>query len=152
MLTQPVFPGGSRTAPSVLAIDFGERRIGLALASGETGLALPIGVIQRRSDAQAIAEIAARAAREQVGQLVVGEPRRPDGERGPAAERARRFAAKLAEATGLPCALAEETLTTVEATERLRAAGVPERAIAARVDAVAAQVLLEQYLADRSAR
>ena len=149
MLTQPVAPGGPLR---LLAIDFGERRIGLAVWSAESGIALPLDVVVRRSDEQAIAAIADRAAREQIDGFVVGEPRNVDGSAGPAAERARRFAAKLERATGLRCDLTEETLTTVEATERLRAAGLSERALRARVDAVAAQVLLEQYLAERRRR
>lgn len=149
MLTQPVPPSGPLR---LLAIDFGERRIGLAVWSAESGIALPLEVVVRRSDDQAIAEIAARATREQVDRLVVGEPRNVDGSTGPAAERARRFATKLGRATGLPCDLTEETLTTVEATERLRAAGLSERALRTKVDAVAAQVLLEQYLAERRPR
>jgi putative Holliday junction resolvase len=77
---------------------------------------------------------------------VVGEPRKLDGSRGPAAERARRFGERLAGLTGLPLELVDEALTSVEAAERLRAAGVDPRRHPERLDATAAQILLQEAL------
>jgi putative holliday junction resolvase len=130
-----------------LGIDFGERRIGLALSDEQGRYALPWGVVERPSDRIALARIAEIARREGVGRLVVGEPRSvADGSRGPAAERARRFGERLAAKTGLPLTLVDEALTTVEAAERLRAAGFDPRRDPARLDAVAAQILLQEVL------
>lgn len=113
--------------------------------------ALPHGVVERASDRGAIEEIARLVAEEGVGRLVVGEPRRPaDGAPGDAAERVRAFAAKLARATGLEVEWVDETLTSHEAAERLRAAGRSGRAARARLDAIAAQILLQEAL-DRRA-
>ena len=135
-----------------LGIDFGERRIGLALSDEGGRYALPFGTVERPSDRVAVARIAEIARREGVGRLVLGEPRSPvDGSPGPAAERIRRFGARLAEKTGLPLTLVEETLTTVEAAERLREAGIDVRRDPTHLDAVAAQIVLQEAL-DREPR
>jgi len=127
-----------------LGIDFGEKRIGLAISEGE--LAVPLCTLRRSDDRSALEEIAAVARREGIGRLVVGEPQGLDGSRGPAAERVRRFAARLGTLTGLPVELVNESLTSVEAAERLRAAGVDPRRHPEKVDAVAAQILLQEAL------
>jgi putative pre-16S rRNA nuclease len=129
-----------------LGIDFGERRIGLAISDEEGRVAVPLSTLRRTSDRAAIAELLAIAAREGVGALVVGEPVNLDGSRGPAAERARSFAARLGRKSGLPWSLVNESLTTVEAAERLRAAGVDPRREPGRLDALAAQILLQEAL------
>ena len=129
-----------------LGIDLGEKRVGVATGDSGVGVAVPHSTIRRTSDRQAIAEIEALAAESEAEVLVVGEPRRLDGTVGPAAERARAFARKLGEACGLPVRTVNEALTSVEAKRRLRAAGVDPRRHPERVDAVAAQILLEEEL------
>ena len=109
-------------------------------------MAMPLITLARRDDRSASREIAAIARREGVERLVVGEPVGLDGTRGPAAERARRFGEKLARETGLPVDLVNESLTSVEAAERRRAAGVDPRRNPERLDAVAAQILLQEAL------
>lgn len=129
-----------------LGIDFGERRIGLAISDPEGRLAVPLTTLERRNDRSAIREIAEIARREGVGRLVLGEPVGLDGQRGESTERVRRFGSRLAEVSGLPVRFVNESLTTVEAQERLRAAGVDFRREPERIDAVAAQILLEEAL------
>lgn len=131
---------------AVLGIDFGERRIGVALSDPERRLAVPWGVVERRSDRQAIGELAALARAEGVSLLVAGEPRGLDGEAGEAARRARGFAERLARAARLPLVVVDEALSSVEAARRLAEAGVEGRAQRARIDAVAAQILLQGAL------
>jgi putative Holliday junction resolvase len=133
-----------------LGIDFGTKRIGLALSDPEGRVALPLRTVARRDDRSASREIAAIARREGVERLVVGEPVGLDGTRREAALRARRFGERLAELTGLPLEMVNESLTSVEAAERLRAAGVDPRRHPERLDAVAAQILLQEAL-DRQA-
>lgn len=135
-----------------LGIDFGERRIGLAISDPAGRMALPLTAVERPDDKTAVARIADVAASEGVEVLVVGEPRNLDGSRGPAAERAARFGRKVAAASGLPLELIDEALTSVEAEERLRAAGVDPRRQPGRIDAVAAQILLQDALDRRQAR
>ncbi|HVR95430.1 MAG TPA: Holliday junction resolvase RuvX [Thermoanaerobaculia bacterium] len=134
-----------------LGIDFGEKRIGLAISDPEGRLAVPLGTIERRNDRSAVRQIAEIARREGVGRLVVGEPVGLDGQRGEAAERVRRFGAKLAGVAQLPVEWVGEALTTVAAVERLREAGIDPRREPERIDAVAAQILLQEAL-DRDVR
>ncbi len=132
-----------------LGVDFGERRIGLAISDPEGRLALPLASVLRDTDRRAIGRIAEIARAEGAARLVVGEPVGLDGRRGPAADRCRAFAARLAERTGLPCELVDEALTSVEARERLAAAGADLRRGSVdlpHIDAVAAQILLQDAL------
>lgn len=136
-----------------LGIDFGERRIGVAISDPTGRWALPSGTVERDTDRRAVHRLAALARAEDVDTLVIGEPREPDGSAGAAADRVRRFAAKLVRATKLPVVWVDETLTTVEAAERLREAGAESQGPPddrgtrdARRDAVAAQILLQEAL------
>lgn len=133
-----------------LGIDFGERRIGLAVSDPEGRLAVPLTTFERRDDRRAARRIAAVAREEGVGLLVLGEPRGLDGSRGSAAERVARFGRRLTDATGLPLELVDEALTSREAERRLREAGVDPARDPARVDAVAAQILLQEALDRRN--
>ncbi len=126
-----------------LGVDFGERRIGLAVADADGRVATPLTVVPRTSDRAAIAAILEVVRREGIAVVVAGEPVGLGGERGAAAERARGFAARLARAARLPLVVVGEALTSVEAERRLRGAGAARRA---PVDAVAAQILLQEAL------
>ncbi|HEV8578000.1 MAG TPA: Holliday junction resolvase RuvX [Thermoanaerobaculia bacterium] len=129
-----------------LGIDFGEKRIGLAISDPAGRLAVPLTTLERRNDRSALRQIAEIARREGVERLVLGEPLSLEGERGAAAERVRRFGERLAGMTGLPLELVDETLTSAEAAARLRRAGIGARWEPGRIDAVAAQILLQEVL------
>lgn len=133
-----------------LGIDFGEKRIGLAISDPGGRLAVPLTTLERRNDRSALRQIAEIARREGVGRLILGEPVDLYGNRGPVADRVRRFGERLAELTGLPVEWVDEALTSVEAARRLRQAGVDTRREPGRIDAVAAQILLQDAL-DRGA-
>lgn len=149
MLAQGVAADGPQTGRRALAIDLGERRVGLAISDLEGRFALPLSVLARTSDREVIGAIRDIAATEQVTLLVVGEPRGPGGVRGAAAERARRFGERLGRAAALPCIFVDETLTTVEAEERLasRHRSPLRRRERERIDALAAQVILQEAIA-----
>lgn len=132
-----------------LGMDFGERRIGLALSDPGGEFAFPLTTVQRKSDGAALRCIEEIVKRQEVAALVVGEPLNLDGSRGHAARRARRFGERLAQATGLPITFVNEALTTVEAHNRLRESGVDVRKHRGRIDAVAAQILLQEALDER---
>ncbi len=129
-----------------LGIDIGEKRVGVAEGDSRVGIAVPHSTLRRTSDRQLIAEIKALALESGTDVLVVGEPRRLDGSVGPAAERARAFARKLGKACALPVRTVNEALTSVEAKRRLRAAGVDPRKHPERIDATAAQILLQEEM------
>jgi putative Holliday junction resolvase len=134
----------------VLAVDFGEKRIGLAVSDESGRLVVPVGAVARASDAQAAAEVARAAAEREVSRVVVGLPRNLDGSEGAIARRARNFARRLGDVSGLPVDLHGEALTSVAADAALDDAGVPSRARAGARDAEAAAVLLRDWLAARA--
>jgi putative Holliday junction resolvase len=131
-----------------LGIDFGEKRIGLALSDPEGRVAVPLITLDRRNDRSAVRQIAEIAGREGIERVVLGEPRGGGGQPGEAAGRVHRFGDKLAALTGLPILYVDETLTSREAARRLSEAG--GRAPRSALDAMAAQILLQEAL-DRDA-
>lgn len=134
----------------ILAVDFGEKRIGLAV-SDETGeIVVPVGVVSRRSDAQAASEVTAAAREREVERLVVGLPVRPeDGGDSPFAVRVRNFARTLAKTSGLPVELHGEALTSLSAEGTLREAGYSRGRRLAALDAEAAAGILRDWLSSR---
>lgn len=133
-----------------LGIDLGAKRVGVAVGDSRVGVAVPHTTLRRTSDRQLIAELKALASETDTEVLVVGEPRRLDGSVGSAAERARAFAKRLGRACERPVKTVNESLTSVEAERRLRAAGVDPRKHPERVDSTAAQIILQEAL-DREA-
>ncbi len=130
----------------ILAVDYGPRRTGLALSDREGTLALPLGIIDaRREDPiKAIRRIVEEYG---VVRIVLGLPLTERGEPGPATERVLAFKARLEQEVPVPIDLMDERWTTVEAEERLKAAGYRHLKRTGKTDAVAAQILLEAYLA-----
>jgi putative Holliday junction resolvase len=133
-------------------IDFGEKRVGVALSDELGRFALPYGTLERRSDRQVIAELAQIFEQERIHAVAIGEPLRADGGVTEIARRVRGFARKLERTLAVKVVLVVETLTSVEARERLRAAGVDLRREPGRIDAVAAQIILEEALDRRATR
>jgi putative holliday junction resolvase len=134
----------------IAALDVGEARIGVAV-SDELGItAQPVGVVRRvggRRDLEAIGQALAPYAPER---LVVGLPLTMSGSEGPQAMRVRAFAAKVAEALGLPVEFWDERLTTVAAERTLLEADVSRRRRREVVDKLAAALILQGYLARRT--
>jgi putative Holliday junction resolvase len=121
-----------------LALDVGDRRIGLAAGDDTFGLARPLRTLVRRNLETDLAALRELISKEEVGALVIGLPLTLRGEHGPQAERVRRFA-EACEALGLPTTLYDERFTSAEAAHR----GATD------LDAGAATVLLEAFFADR---
>lgn len=131
----------------LLAIDFGERRTGTALVDLQLGIATPLETITRSSDAQLIEELERLRRRHHANGWILGLPLLLDGTEGDAAYRVRSFGAKLADATDHDPFLVSETLTSNEARRRL---GATARRRPEKIDAVAAQIVGEQYLSGRA--
>jgi putative Holliday junction resolvase len=135
----------------LLALDVGDRRVGVAV-SDEMGLmATPLTVIHRASKAEDFARVARLVREHCVGGLVVGHPLRQDGTPSPQARRIERYAAALMEslrAAGLDLTgtFWDESLSTRRAQEAMIAAGRKPANRRARIDAVAAAVILQDYL------
>ena len=134
----------------IMAVDFGDARTGLAVCDKAEMLAVPAGVITERRF-EVCVEKAAAAARENRAELiVVGHPLNMNGTAGERAEKCEAFAAALREASGLPVELWDERSTTVTAHQYLNDTNTRGRKRKAVVDAVAATIILEAYLAHRA--
>jgi putative Holliday junction resolvase len=130
-----------------MAIDWGERRIGLALSDPSGTIASPSGVIVRRPGKRApVAELVRRATSLEARAIVMGLPLDGAGEDTPRATECRRVAAELARRTNLPVALLDERFTTAAALRGIRNTGGKVRDRKQDIDALAAAVLLEQAL------
>ena len=133
----------------ILAVDLGKARTGLAVCDEGEILASPVAVITQYNREKLAQEVAAKARELAVGELVVGLPRNMDGSEGESAQGAREFAAVLGELAGLPVVLRDERLTTVTAHGYLNDTNTRGKKRKAVVDAVAAVVILEEYLSFR---
>lgn len=130
----------------VMAIDYGDQRIGLAV-SDPTGLLSGEAWTMWEWDMERASQrIAEEAARREVGTLVLGLPKNMDGSEGPRAEKSRAFAALLEADSGLPVVLWDERRSSIEAHAILHAAGKKEKVHRKTVDAVAASLILQGYL------
>jgi len=131
----------------VLAIDWGEVRLGLALCDAGQMLASPLETLERRKGKRfpmpRFLELV--AAHEPVG-LVVGLPLALDGSEGDSAAAARELADVVGARTGLPVALVDERLTTTRALRTVQEQGGSTKGRKADVDALAASILLQQWL------
>jgi putative Holliday junction resolvase len=130
-----------------MAIDWGERRIGLAISDPLGIIASPAGVIVRRAGKRApIAELVRRAEALEARGVVMGLPLDGDGNETARSLECRRVAAELARRTALPVALLDERYTTSAALRGVREGGGHARDRREDVDALAAAVLLQQAL------
>jgi putative Holliday junction resolvase len=134
---------------AVAAIDFGRKRIGLAITDDDGRGAYPVGIMERRSLKHDLDAIRSQLAERGVSRIVVGLPLNMDGTEGPSARAARTFAEHLGMATGVEVEMFDERLTSVEAEERLRSASISRSGKKAGRDAVAAAVILEGWLESR---
>jgi putative Holliday junction resolvase len=133
----------------VMALDVGSKRIGVAVADPSESFALPVAVLERtnlRADLERIADLAREY---EAGEIVVGDPLRLSGERGPAAEAIDRFVEHLTKRFAGPIHRVDERLTTAQAQKTLIAADVRRAKRKMIVDKMAAALILETFLARR---
>ncbi len=130
---------------TVLAFDFGEKRIGVATGETLLGSAHPLTVIRAESNDDRFAAIGKLIAEWQPVQLVVGLPTHADGTPHETTRLAQKFAERLQRRYHLPVAFADERLTSVDAAARLRETGRDNRAAKPLLDAVAAQLILQTW-------
>ena len=147
---------------TVIAVDYGRARIGLAIATSEARLARPLATLERVNRNEDMRRLRELAREHEVKQIVVGLPLLLDGTRGEMAEEAERFAQRARKQIGLPVEMVDERLTSWEA-ERLleeefgkkyRDETQKRKKIEAEkptVDSVAAAVILREYLAKQDA-
>ncbi len=132
-----------------MGIDFGEKRIGLAVSDPTNTVATPLPTLSRRPGKRPpYREIVELAGAHAVGQLVVGLPLGLDGEENEWCAEVRAMAARLSDAVGAPVAWVDERMTSVRAERAVRGAGLAKskREERGRVDAAAAQLILQAWL------
>ncbi len=130
----------------ILAIDYGDRRIGLAVSDETATLCGEAFTLEEWDMEKAAERIAVEARRRGAVRLVLGLPKNMNGSEGPRAEKSRALAEMLRKASGLEVVLWDERRTTIEAHDILRATSKREKAHKKTVDAVAASLILEGYL------
>jgi len=145
---------------SILAMDYGRARIGLAIADAETRMAQPLNTMERVNRNEDMRRLRELVHEQDVKQIVVGLPLRLDGTRGPMAEEAERFAQRVRKQIGVPVEMVDERLTSWKAErlleelqgrfihdEKLTGGKKPKKVQGKMtVDAVAAAVILKEYL------
>ena len=133
----------------IMSVDYGDARTGIAISDLLCSIVGSTTVIHSHNDDKTLAQIRILAKENSVGEIVVGLPKNMDGTEGPRAELCRAFAQKVEQATGLPVRLWDERRTTVEAHQILSDHNYHGKKRKNTVDAVAASLILEGYLAYR---
>ena len=130
----------------ILAIDYGRKRIGLAVSDELQITAQPLGVLKRvnrRDDLHRLRDICRKQG---VARILVGHPLHITGEAGEMAQEAARFAARLRKELGIEVDLVDERLTSWEAAQMIAEAGPGNRRKDSSLDDVAAAIFLREYL------
>mgnify|MGYP006292749827 CR=1 FL=1 len=129
-----------------LGIDFGLKRVGLAISDAVGVMALPLATLERTDNQTLFAELLAVLDRERVQTVVVGIPYGLNGEETLSTRQALNFVDRLKRRSDLPVITVDETLSSAIAEQRLADAGIPGKKRKPVLDQVAAQVILETYL------
>lgn len=135
---------------SVLGIDLGKKRIGLAISDPAERVALPAGMIESRGRRADVSAIGSLARERGVKQIVVGLPLHMNGRAGPEAEAARSFAKALETELGIPVETLDERWSSVAAERALRETGGRRSRSPGAVDTLAATLLLRTFLERRA--
>lgn len=133
----------------IMAIDYGDARTGVALSDATGFLTGQTQVIHSRRQETVLEELTALAQTNGVEEIVLGYPKNMNGSIGPRAEKSEKLGELLKESTGLPVILWDERRTTVDAHRILSDTGNRGKKRKEKVDAVAASLILEGYLAFR---
>jgi putative Holliday junction resolvase len=156
-------PAPQPESASVLALDYGRSRIGVAIAAMDSGLPRPLATLERVNRNEDMRRIREIVREHRIRQVVVGLPLRLDGTRGEMAEEAARFAQRVHKQLGLPVEMVDERLTSWEAERQLeeqqgrvlhessphaanKHRSGKRSAAKASVDAMAAAIILKEYL------
>lgn len=133
----------------ILGLDVGHRRIGVALGNSALGTADPLPPISGRQRGRVFEVLAERCAQYGIAAIIVGLPYTLSGEVGPQAESVLKFVDALRQRTTLPVRTWDESYSTADAREVLRARGIPPARWPDLIDSLAAAIMLESYLAAR---
>ena len=141
---------GPSKAETILGFDFGEKRIGVAIGNTVTSQAQALTTLHVESNTARLGAVEKLVNEWQPASFVIGQPEHADGRPHDVAHLAKKFGNRLSEKFRLPVAYINETLSSVEASGILAGRGVWGIAQKSEIDAVAAQVILQSYLDERS--
>ena len=130
----------------ILSVDYGDARTGIAVCDKNSILASPVCVIKERYEPKLIEQIAELVEEYAAEEIVVGKPVNMDGTLGCRAQRCIEFAGKLADRIGIKVSLYDERLTTVAAHRALSVTNTRGAARKNVVDALSAQIILQDYI------
>ena len=133
----------------ILGVDYGERRVGLALSDETATIASPLPTLKRRRGKRPpVAPVARLAEEHGVGEIVMGLPLTPEGEESEWTREIREFGRKLGQRTGCTVSFQDERMTSVRAERAVRSLGLSKqrREEKERVDAAAAVLILQAHL------
>jgi putative Holliday junction resolvase len=130
----------------VLALDFGEVRIGVALSDATGMLASPLTIIEQITREQAVQDVVKIVREREVVRIIIGFPYSLDGSIGPQADEVQEFATALEKQTTVPIEFRDERFTTTTAMDRKREGSKKKLGFKIRYDAMAAAVILQEYL------
>jgi len=136
----------------ILGMDVGDKRIGLALSDSNGILASPLTIIERTGELDEIKTILKIIEEREIGQIIVGLPRLMNGNIGAQAEKVQDFVVTLSTYTDIPIELRDERLTTVTAVRLKQETDSKKKKWKIRYDAMAAAVILQDYLEEKAAR
>lgn len=130
-----------------LAIDYGDRRIGLAVSDFDKQIAFPRETIQPKSEKEALSQLQEFCDKEGISKVIIGLPVMMDGSVGDRFVKTHRFGAKLQKSIGpIPVEYFDERLTTRMAEQRLQEQGISSKNQKGAKDMVSAQIILEAFL------
>ena len=129
-----------------LGIDFGTRRIGLALSDPTGTLASPLPFLENTGVKQVVSKLKQLVEEQQIDTIVVGLPRNMDGTYGPSAEKVRVFVAQIQAAISAKIVTQDERLTTSQASRDLAQIGLSQKELRQKVDSSSATLILQQFL------
>ena len=132
-----------------LGVDLGTRRVGLALSDPGRIISSPLQTLVMESESALAARLVRLCRERDVTTVVIGLPLSADGREGPGCARARRIAKRMAEA-GIPAELVDESWSSRDAEQVMREMGKNRRTAKEKVDAIAASLILRDYLEEAS--
>lgn len=130
----------------VISVDLGHARTGLAISDKSGFLASSLCVIEEKSDTRLVEKVAEKVKETKAELIVVGLPKNMDSSEGESAVRARELAEKISTLAGVPYIMQDERGTTITANAYLSAKEVYGKKRKKQVDAVAASIILQDYL------
>jgi len=128
----------------VAAIDFGEKRIGIAMSDINRKIALPVDIVE--GGKKAVQNIRASLPLKEIDLILIGLPLEMSGKKGPMAEKVEAFAKMLEDALGIPIQLVDERLSSKGADVQLKEISLNRKARSAKIDMIAATLFLQTYL------